>query len=372
MKVRKTVFGARMEGPKPQTNVKHTSNLPRKKGTGSDVEPPNQALGPKRELVSSPVKKGDKIVPNDRKTQLHNRLTKLKKEQRYLKFEVDYRPATPDQLKKDVKCDTCIYWKDGAACHLVLGYIHADMWCNKWEQSELLQKALASKILSPVKELKEKTTPKGKIVQPPSIHSHRDDHPTHLNKEGDGGGDGGTDGGGTVFTSTNSGIFSPTHGGNGQKKKKKSGIEKLGAFITDNSPEKKMVKATPETLTGLVDAVRMDLQKDDERRKIKRQTPYNSKPIEDDPPQSIEGKTSKPSPIENQLSSGFGANVSQVDALHRAGDKDIIEPDEDENIPEEPENIKMKRIKRALELKKTGKYDIGEALIKSIYGEDFD
>ena len=42
---------------------------------------------------------------------------------------------------------------------------------------------------------------------------------TDIKKEnGDGGGFG--DGGGTVFTSTDAGIFTPTHGG-GKKKKKK-------------------------------------------------------------------------------------------------------------------------------------------------------
>lgn len=71
-------------------------------------------------------------------------------------------------------------------------------------------------------------------------------------KEGDGGGDGGFgDGGGTVFTSTNAGIFNPTYGGNGKKprvksKKKRTGIERLGVFLTDGSPERKMSKALEE------------------------------------------------------------------------------------------------------------------------------
>ena len=70
-------------------------------------------------------------------------------------------------------------------------------------------------------------------------------------KKEDGGGDGGGfgDGGGTVFTSTNAGIFTPTHGGNGKtqrvkSKKKRSGIERLGVFLTDGSPQKKMKKTS--------------------------------------------------------------------------------------------------------------------------------
>ena len=66
---------------------------------------------------------------------------------------------------------------------------------------------------------------------------------TDIKKEnGDGGGFG--DGGGTVFTSTDAGIFTPTHGG-GKKKKKKdktSGIHRLADFINDNTPEIKSKK----------------------------------------------------------------------------------------------------------------------------------
>ena len=68
-----------------------------------------------------------------------------------------------------------------------------------------------------------------------------------IEKEDGGGGDGAFgDGGGTVFTSTNAGIFTPTHGDSKTRrvksKKKRSGIERLGVFLTDGSPEKKMKK----------------------------------------------------------------------------------------------------------------------------------
>ena len=61
-----------------------------------------------------------------------------------------------------------------------------------------------------------------------------------INKE-----DGGMAGGGTVFTSTNAGVFTPTYGGKAvqRKKRKKKGIERLGLFIDDLSPQKKMSKA---------------------------------------------------------------------------------------------------------------------------------
>jgi len=89
-----------------------------------------------------------------------------------------------------------------------------------------------------------------------------------LRKEGGGNGGGAATsgsfggGGGTVFTSTNSGIFSPTYGGGGTKKRKKrrkrTGIDKLADFVTDNSPEKKMIK---DLFSFVVKALKKDEKK---------------------------------------------------------------------------------------------------------------
>jgi hypothetical protein len=78
-----------------------------------------------------------------------------------------------------------------------------------------------------------------------------------IRKEGEGGGDGGAFNGlsGTVFTSTNAGVFTPTFGGRGTKKRhlknkrrqdkkreklmgksKKSGVDRLVQFLYDGSP----------------------------------------------------------------------------------------------------------------------------------------
>lgn len=89
-----------------------------------------------------------------------------------------------------------------------------------------------------------------------------------LRKEGDGGGaTSGSfgDGGGTVFTSTNAGIFTPTHGGGGKKQKarKKTGVDKLADFISDNSPERKMQKSGDDFIVNLIDWVRLELRKED-------------------------------------------------------------------------------------------------------------
>ena len=90
-----------------------------------------------------------------------------------------------------------------------------------------------------------------------------------LRKEGDGGG-AATSGsfgesGGTVFTSSNAGIFTPTYGDNKRKpkKKKKSGIGRLADFITDNSPERKMAKSEPKKFfVDLIQWVTKELRKE--------------------------------------------------------------------------------------------------------------
>tara|TARA_R110000824_G_scaffold151772_1_gene322786 strand:- start:238 stop:1512 length:1275 start_codon:yes stop_codon:yes gene_type:complete len=112
------------------------------------------------------------------------------------------------------------------------------------------------------------TNPRG------SENSYREDHDDTdykkvktLKKEGDGGGDGGFgDGGGTVFTSANAGVFTPTYGDRSTRrkrrnKKKSSGIERLGDFINDNSPERKMEKSVVELLKWVTIELRKDSNK---------------------------------------------------------------------------------------------------------------
>ena len=381
-KIRKILVGGREEGIRPKL-PDHL--LPRKIGKASEY-PPDRigTLGPHRELK--------------------------KEEQLYLKDQVGYKHATPQQLAKGEQCSTCIHWKDGAACHIVLGFIHENDWCNKWEKAEVLQKALPSKAVEALHELTSTKT-SSKTKKHPKTHSHRDDHPTHLHvevhKEGDGGGDGAFgDTGGTVFTSTNSGIFSPTHGEREIKpKKKKSGIERLGQFMSGNSPEKKMVKSDLGILTDLVNDVILDMRKEDQ----KRQTPYNSKPIEDDPPQVVEresdGATEDGNLVTDQdntekeqkrimeedknkdgsdssaILNAWNSGGTDVDELHRGGKKDELESDEESNEPEEiigiPEDLKEKAfrkrvgdnkdsiLKRAEELREEGEKSIVISVLKA-------
>jgi len=112
-----------------------------------------------------------------------------------------------------------------------------------------------------------------------------------LEKEDGGGGFGGDAGAGTVFTSTNSGIFTPTYGDNSasnrrkkiqegkKKRKKRSGIEKLGSWITDFSPERKSLsKGTPtEFATSLLQDVSKEYKMKDPklRNKVDTKLPEN-------------------------------------------------------------------------------------------------
>jgi len=84
-----------------------------------------------------------------------------------------------------------------------------------------------------------------------------------LKKENGGGGFG--DGGGTVFTSSDAGVFTPTHSERGKRKKndskKRTGIDRLADFVDDNSPERKMSKMSPSFSLELVNWVTEELRK---------------------------------------------------------------------------------------------------------------
>ena len=215
----------------------------------------------------------------------------------------------------------------------------------------------------------------GGLLGPVRIDWKKKEHgePTSSIEKEDGGGIGG-DGGGTVFTSTNAGIFTPTHGRAStkpKKKKKSTGIERLGRFLMDGSPVqlKSIEKSAALNLVELLDEVRLDL------RKEKKQVPYGSKPIEEDPPQMVErpgssSETKEPKERVNMPKSDeelkrdklmdentqrdnapytlnlqqWGSGPVDVDPLKRGAKQDILTPspesDEKERettIPEDPD-----------------------------------
>ena len=134
------------------------------------------------------------------------------------------------------------------------------------------------------------------------------------------------DGGGVVFTSTNSGIYNPTYGRfRPQKKKgrKKTGIGRLAAFLTDTSPEKKMEKASSKALVDLIKSVTLELRKEQDPQFTQQ---HSGTAINDQPPR-IDWRKKKDEPEQD-----YGEPV-EFDA----------DPDEQAAVKQ---NDEMKRIKR--------------------------
>jgi len=221
---------------------------------------------------------------------------------------------------------------------------------------------------------------KPKPSAPPTAHSHSHSH--HLHKE-----DGGEGLGGTVFTSTNAGIFNPTFG---EKKKKKSGVERLHDFVTDSSPMKLSQKLVKQEWTstggpGKTGPVRIDWSKhkideEDVQQVIEREGEQNQDSVAKDAKdkqrsieRTVEDIKDDEKEKELKLQYGFGAAGGQDDELHRANPKDILsrnprddEGDEEEEhtVPEEPDL--PKRLTYGKMLRKSAGWD---KLFKSLIDE---
>ena len=149
----------------------------------------------------------------------------------------------------------------------------------------------------------------------------KDPHGKPIRKEGDGGGFG--ESGGTAFTSTDSGIFTPTHSERERqpKKEKRTGVHRLADFLTDNSPERKMEKGDT-TITNLVDLinwVKMEMRKDDKKH-FRQQT--SGETINSQPPRIDWARGNKEMPREDGQSEFDGkpdpnAAISQNDEERR-------------------------------------------------------
>ena len=156
---------------------------------------------------------------------------------------------------------------------------------------------------------------------------------TVVRKEGDGGGFG--EGGGTVFTSANAGIFTPTHSDRGSQKKKKkpTGIERLGDYLTDNSPERKMVKE--DTLSiELIKWVTEEFRKEDGKH-FRQQT--SGETINEQPPRIDWKKGNKEMPRED----GYGeydAKPDKMAAIEQDNETKRIKRLDDEKDDEEPKD----------------------------------
>ena len=189
---------------------------------------------------------------------------------------------------------------------------------------------------------------KSKPANPPVAHSHTHSH--HLHKE-DGGGDGFA---GTAFTSEGAGIFDPTFGERG--KKKKTGIERLEDFIRDRTPIKldvNKMESHGTVANGKMGPVRIDWEKkkvseEDVQKVVEHEGEQNhTTPVKDskDKQKSLQQVISDIQDDERekelQLQYGFGQSGGQDDELHRGNPKDTLNrnPRDDEDEEEEESNI---------------------------------
>ena len=131
------------------------------------------------------------------------------------------------------------------------------------------------------------------------------------------------DGGGVVFTSTDSGIYSPTYGRYKPRKKKgrkKTGIGRLADFLTDNSPEKKMEKASSKSLVDLINWVTLELRKEQDPQFTQQ---HSGTAINDQPPRidwrkkKDESEQDYGEPVEFDADPDEQAAVKQNDEMKR-------------------------------------------------------
>ena len=236
-----------------------------------------------------------------------------------------YRHATESELDKGYICGKCLYFDNGQ-CELVKGDINPEHWCRLFVTE--LAKDEVHMQLSNI-----------------------------INKE-DGGGVGfGSETGGTVWTSNNPGAFTRTHGDDQPKKKKKRGIDHLVDFVTEDSPEKKMVKQESHATAG--HGFMGDLSAEPNWKKKRRETDTPN-PVEPKENKALDGVQDQAAVDQNSFtnrlareykdkrkhngageSSDTGSAVGQlalaylkgygigadVDELHRGGKKDKLPPD---------------------------------------------
>ena len=186
----------------------------------------------------------------------------------------------------------------------------------------------------------------------PQAHSHKHSH--HLHKE-DGGTAGSESFGGTVFTSSNAGIFNTTYGEHAKPKKKdkkKSGIERLNDFVTDNSPIKLSKQEWNATGgAGHTGPVRIDWDKrkideEDVQQMVEREGHQDDNVVAE---QREKDKLVEEIGDDEKLKKewGWGTAGNQGDPLQRASGKDKlsrnpIDEDEEEGehtTPEEPKHL---------------------------------
>lgn len=237
------------------------------------------------------------------------------------KSEVMYRKATSNEVESNYVCGSCLYWQEGE-CELVKGNIEADHWCRLYV-TELAKDEVHMQLARIAK----------KDDEEKDKHYRDRFYGLYSVSKEDGGGNGGGTGavGGTVFTSADSGIFSPTHGGRGPRRKKK-GIDRLVDFVTDNSPERKMKKGVQD-LTSFVKQEShsvaghafMGPLEDEPDWKKKRRPEHDPNPVDKNPEPSTKDANDLAAIEQNDLTNHL-KRKQQEDKSHRKESNDAREP----------------------------------------------
>ena len=199
-----------------------------------------------------------------------NKATKVDKE------EVMYRHSTDEELDKGYVCGKCLYFDNGQ-CALVKGSIDPEDWCRLF-----------------VTELA------------------KDEVHMQLTKDGSMGIGYGNETGATVWTSENTGAFTRTYGNQGRKKKK--GVDRLVDFVTENSPERKMIKQESHSVAG--HGFMGPLQNEPNWKK-KRKESDNPNPVEPKD-HALEGVKDQAAVDQNSFTNRLADNVKDKKNKHRA------------------------------------------------------
>tara|TARA_R110000824_G_scaffold398967_1_gene603695 strand:+ start:203 stop:820 length:618 start_codon:yes stop_codon:yes gene_type:complete len=155
------------------------------------------------------------------------------------------------------------------------------------------------------------------------------------------------DQGGVAFTSTNSGIFSPTYGKYKTPKKKlkgKTGVGRLADFLTENSPEQKMKKSNAKPLVDLINWVTLELRKESSSRFTQQNSGTS---INDQPPRLDWEKKKEESPEDTNVEpSEFDASPDEQAALKQNDEVKRIKqldgkPSESGNAPSDAGQASM-------------------------------
>ena len=290
-----------------------------------------------------------------------NKATKVNKD------EVMYRPGTESELDKGYVCGKCLYFDNGQ-CELVEGSIDPEHWCRLYV-TELAKDEIHLQLASKPKPVKKiigllaaPLVAAGAAAAGGVAGKVAETVMNSVQKEEGGGVGYGSETGGTVWTSNDPGAFTRTHGDNRSPKRKKRGIDHLVDFVTESSPEQKMMKQESHSVAG--HGFMGPLQNEPDWKKKRRETD-NPNPVEPEE-HAMEGTKDQAAVDQNSFTNLLAGRVKEerkrkgssaeiqdtgsavgqlalawglgADELRRSGKKDKLPPDANITKEEEKKN----------------------------------